>query len=330
MKKSKIKNSSQNASFENLANRFPQLNFLSGFMGDKDVVYTRTTAVSGLAKHTLKALAAALFFVLLIIAITAFTSYFNLEHVNDFFLEVIGVLFGLPLVFIILLSLSKGFDLFYLLLTGNNFDVAGGELKPVKILLLVIGFLVTLTAAFAGFFYIRDTFSDINKKKKLNKEQKKIISILDEGRASWNKYITQKPMMRIDFTGADLSKRQFNGYFFKSVNFSEANLNSTTFNDCYLAYAKFNKASCDRTIFKNSYLKGADFIETDLTKIQLIQSYGEKGDFTRAEIPDEKLKKLLPTEASHWNKVSWYDYHEADWLREKGYYFDNPPKGLKY
>jgi hypothetical protein len=330
VKKNQIKNSNQNASFENLAGRFPQLNILSGFMGDQEVVYTRSTAVHGLVKNSLKALAAALFFVLLIIGITAFTNYFNFEHANDFFLEVIGVVFGLPLIFIILLSLSKGFDLFYLLLTGNNFDVAGGELKPVKILLLVLGFLATLTAAFAGFFYISDTFSNINKKKELNKEQKKIISILNGGRASWNKYITQKPMMRIDFTGADLSKRQFNGYFFEFVDFSEANLNNTTFNDCYLAYAKFNKASCDRTIFKNSYLKGSDFIETDLTKIQLIQSYGKKGDFSRAEIPDEKLKKLLPPEESHWDEVSWYDYHEADWLREKGYYFDRPPKGLKF
>ncbi len=229
-----------------------------------------------------------------------------------------------------LVSLNRSFDLFYLWITGKEFDKADSGLEPVKVFLLVIGFVGSLVLAGYGWFKFEMYSLEKTKLKQLKVEQQEFFTYLDKGRAAWNEYITSGPKHNIDFSYADLSKRQFKGFFFDFVHFDGANLSDTVFDDCYLGYARFDGATCHKTSFKGSYLVGADFVDTDLTGADLSGSYGRREDFVKAKITDDELKKLQKPEDCRWYGVSWYDFRPYEWLREKGYGFSGKPKGLQF
>ncbi|NCB40810.1 MAG: pentapeptide repeat-containing protein, partial [Erysipelotrichia bacterium] len=158
-----------------------------------------------------------------------------------------------------------------------------------------------------------------------SREQKEYFACLDQGRDAWNKYITAGPQHNIDFSHADLSNRNFNGFFFEYVTFKHADLTGTVFEDCNLQSAWFDGAICHNTSFKNSYLNMADFIKTDLTGASLEGAFGEKNDFKKATIDPRELEKLRPPVDSRWHNTSWQDFHSPEWLRAKGYYVEAKP-----
>lgn len=308
---------------------FPQLAPLAGFFGKGS--YTRASAPLGILLQFIQALAAAVIFmacVILMNKIGKIIPFLNTDR-NGLLTELAGLFIGLPTIIIILVSLNRSFDLFYLFVTGNDFDKCGDGLKPVKSIMLVLGFIGSMAAALVGYFYFQTYAGKLEDKRKLKIEQQEYFSWLNKGRAEWNRYITQGPMHRIDFSDADLSKRNFKGFFFYSVEFRDTDLTDTVFEDCYLGYSDFSRAKLKNTVFKDSYLYGADFIDTDLSEADFTGAFGDKKDFRKALNAEKETAKLLDPEKCRWDGVQWYDFREAKWLKEKGVYA-REPRGLAF
>jgi hypothetical protein len=230
----------------------------------------------------------------------------------------------------ILLSMNRAFDSFYLLITGTSFDIAGESIKSVKIVMLVTGFVFSFFLA--GFAYYRFSLYQMDKAREtsLKETQKELIQHIDQGREAWNRFVTAGPNQENDFSGMDLSKRKFVGFFFSGADFNNCNLSDTEFIDCHLGYTDFVNAVCERTTFRDSYLKSANFKNADLKDTDFSGAYADIADFYNASIATETLNGLKKPKTSRWNDVSWYDYHDPQWLQEKNYYSGSrPPKGLK-
>ncbi len=316
-----------------LSQIFPQLRPLAKFFGTGKEKTGRSGALFAIVMQFLQALAAATGFMAAIILISKLEPYLPFLNSNrgNLLTRLAGAFIGLPAMMIILLSLSNSFDLFYLLITGNNFDKCGDELKPVKSLMLVLGFVGSMAAALIGYFYFETYVSKLQKKRQMRIEQQEYFSHLNQGRAAWNRYITEGSMHRIEFSEADLSKRHFKGFYFYSVDFIGTDLTDTIFEDCYLGYSKFSGAILKNTVFKDSYLKGADFIGTDLSGADLTGAFGEKIDFKKALNAEKEIAKLRPCKESRWNGVSWFDFRDEKWLKEKGYWTEGrKPLGLEF
>ncbi len=316
-----------------LSQLFPQLRPLAQFFGTGKTKIDRSGAPLGILMQFLLALAAAACFMAAIVLVSKLEPYlpFLDSSKGNLLTRLAGVFIGLPAITIILLALNRSFDLFYLLITGNDFDKSGDELKPVKTLMLVLGFVGSLFAAGVGYYYFDVYASKLQQNQEMRAEQQEYFSYLNQGRAAWNRYITEGPMHRIEFSDADLSKRHFKGFYFYSVDFIGTNLTDTVFEDCHLGYSNFSGAILKNTVFKDSYLKGADFVGTDLSGADLTGAFGDKGDFKKALNAEKETAKLQPCEKSRWNDVSWFDFRDEKWLDEKGYSTNGrKPHGLEF
>ena len=291
-------------------------------MGVGNVTYTRSTAFIGILKQLFLVAVASIIFSLAITAIDYLNKLIGIPELEKSISKLSGTLFALPLMLFTLVALNNAFDLFYLILTGHQFNAAGEELRSVKILVLAASFVGSMAL---GVVLWVNGGSYLEKRMGLHKEQKEYFSYLDQGCDAWNSYITAGPQHNIDFSYTDLSNRNFNGFFFKYVTFKYANLTGTVFEDCNLQSAWFEGAICQKTSFKESYLRMADFTEADLTDASLEGAYGEKEDFKRANIDLRELEKLRSPVDSRWHNSSWQDYHSPEWLREKGYYIESKP-----
>ncbi len=313
-----------------LSRLFPQISpFVRLIGGNKK--YDRSNAIFGIIFQVVILFAAAAILTTASVLLVKLQRIIPSPEVNKILIALIALPIGLPSILIAINGMNQIFDLFYLIVTGNNFNTHGNSLKPVKTVMLCFGFV-------AGFFLsgllLFQTMTYVNARQKLNllrEEQKEFFLHLDKGREAWNKYITAGPMHHISFSGSDLSKRSFNGFFFHSVNFNNCDLTDTTFDDCNLGYADFNEANCLRTSFKNSYLKGIEFKNTDLEKADFTGAFGKKADFFKAKISKETLANLKKPENSRWSEVNWSDYHTDEWLKSKGFYVGRKKsKKLKY
>ena len=316
-----------------LSQLFPQLRPLTKLFGTGKRKIDRSGAPLGILMQFLLALAAAACFMAAIVIVTKLEPYLPLLNSSrgNLLTRLTGAFIGLPAIMIILLALNRSFDLFYLLITGNDFDKCGDELKPVKSLMLVLGFVGSLFAAGVGYFYFEMYALKLQQKREMRAEQQEYLSYLNQGRAVWNRYITEGPMHNITFSDADLSKRHFKGFYFYSVDFIGTDLTDTVFEDCYLGYSNFSGAILKNTVFKESYLKGADFIGTDLSGAYLTGAFGEKGNFKKALNAEKETAKLQPCEKSRWNGVSWFDFRDEKWLKDKGYWTEGrKPRGLEF
>lgn len=316
-----------------LSQIFPQLRPLAQLFGTGKRKIDRSGAPLGILMQFLLALAAAACFMAAIVLVSKLEPYLPLLNSNrgNLLTRLTGAFIGLPAIMIILLALNRSFDLFYLLITGNDFDKCGDELKPVKSLMLVLGFVGSLFAAGVGYFYFEMYALKLQKKRQMRVEQQKYFSYLNQGRAAWNRYITQGPQHYIEFSDTDLSKRHFKGFYFYSVDFIGTDLTDTVFEDCYLGYSNFSGAILKNTVFKDSYLKGAHFIGTDLSGADLTGAFGEKADFKKSVNSEKEIAKLQPCEKSRWDGVSWLDFRDEKWLKEKGYLgYGGKSRGLEY
>lgn len=269
-------------------------------------------------------------FGLMSIFLVNYSHYFPGDGEDNLLTGLASTFIGLPLMIVILFSSNNVFDLFYLLVTGVRFDVGGKGLQPVKVIMLVLGFVASF--AFAGFFYyhILTLQNKSRDMRQLAKEQAEYFAYLDKGRAAWNEYITSTSYHRVDFSHTDLSKRRFEGFFLYKVKFDKCNLTDTVFENCNLSYADFNDAICHRTSFKDSYLKSAEFNNADMTDVDLTGVFATEEVFNKAKIAPEKLVKLQNPKKSTWHDVSYYDYRTVEWLKERKYYVERKPKGLKF
>lgn len=314
-----------------LSGLFPQIGIFAFFFNDDKAAYTRGSAPLGILKSFLKMTLAAIFFMSMIVVVAKLEEYLHLNSDNSPLTELTGIFVALPSMMVILVSMNQIFDLGYLMLTGKAFDVAGEELKPVKTVMLVLGFLLVFVASGYAYFYLSMAMSGLKKQQQLSQEQVEEMAYLDKGRAVWNEYITRRPMVRTSFQGLDFSKRKFEGFFFMWVDFSETNLSETVFKDCHLGYAKFKRSNCEKTVFENCYLVGTNFEGTDLTKAAFLSSAGEKKDLARAKLTAEQLETILPPQKSRWHQVDWFDFRDPAWLKEKNFYTGGrDPKGLQY
>lgn len=232
-------------------------------------------------------------------------------------------------------SLNRSFDLFYLFVTGNNFNMHNTWLWPIKILVIVAGFVASVGVVGAGCFRIQQHFSDQQREQQLRQQlqtsQQEYLSYLDQGRAAWNRYITQKPQNLITFRDADLSRRHFKGFYFHCLDFSGANLTATTFEDCYLGGANFSHARMKNTVFRHSYLRMATFVGTDLAGADLTGAFCSASELQWAVNAEPAIEKLVPCDQSRWHGVSWRDFHDVKWLQENGYTIgDRKPLGLEF
>lgn len=315
--------SNHEASIGLLSNLFPQLGPVGRLIDDSNTVYTRQNAPLGILIQIVRTFAAGCFFMVavwLIMKIEKLIPGFG-KGKDSPILRLISILFGLPAMLIILVSLNRAFDLFYLFVTGTSFDVAGQSLKSVKIFLLVIGFIASLVGSAFAWFAFEGYLNEQNKRHELAAEQVEYFKYLDQGPDAWNKYITAGPKHNIDFSHADLSNRTFRGFFFEFVRFNDANLSGAVFEDCNLQSAYLDGATCHKTSFKNSYLRMADFVGTDLTSASFEGACADRDDFRKAIITPQELARIRPPAESRWHNTSWQNFHTPEWLREKGYSF---------
>lgn len=322
MKKNQPDLSRHEANLGLLAGIFPQLAPLARLLGNNNIVKTRSAALVSILKQFFLVAAAVGIFVIAITTVDYLGNLTGIEAIKGLLLNLGAIILWLPLMLIILVALNNAFDMFYLVITNQQFDLAGNELRPAKIVMIVFGFVGSLALGIilwvSGGAYLEIRVAQ-------SREQKEYFACLDQGRDAWNKYITAGPQHNIDFSHADLSNRNFNGFFFEYVTFKHADLTGTVFEDCNLQSAWFDGAICHNTSFKNSYLNMADFIKTDLTGASLEGAFGEKNDFRKATIDPRELEKLRPPVDSRWHNTSWQDFHSPEWLRAKGYYVEAKP-----
>lgn len=300
-----------------LSGIFPQLKPLTRFMGNSKVAKTRTAAFVDILKQLFLAAIVCTIIILCFSATRYLIKLIGISQISEFCIELSTPLFGLPLMLYTLLVMNNLFDLFYLLVTGQQFHIAGKDLQLVKVLILVVGFcggmLVGITLWVHGGAYLNERLT-------LYEQQKEYFNYLDQGRDAWNTYITAGPQHRVDFSYTDLSNRNFNGFFFRRVHFNHANLTGTVFEDCDLSGAYFNNATCRKTNFKNSYLRSAEFAKADVKGVNFEGAYGEKENFKKVKIDQRELDKLRPPADSRWHDSTWMDYHSKEWLRKNNYY----------
>ncbi len=314
-----------------LAGIFPQLGPISWLFENDRTVYNRSNAPVGLLKNFIRAFAAAALFMAASILASKFAPYLPGSGKNNILINLTATFFGLPMMLIILLSLNQSFDLFYLMITGSEFARTGSGMESVKIFILVLGFVASLTAAVFAWFGIEGYFNNFRKSQEMREEQKEYFAFLDKGRAAWNEYITSSPKHNISFSGADLSKRTFKGFFFEFVDFKGANLSETVFEDCSLSYACLDETTCHHTSFRGSYLVGADFKKADFVDTSLNDAFGNPEDFAGAKIDAGELKIIQKPEKCRWHGVSWYDFRSAEWLKQRGWWGGGKePLGLPF
>ena len=314
-----------------LSGIFPQLGPISWLFDDGRTIYDRSSASLGILKNFLRAFIAAAVFMAFSMLASKLEPYFPGSGRRNIATNLVATIFGLPMMMVILLSLNRSFDLFYLMITGNQFDKAGSGLESVKIFILVIGFIGSLAAAIFAWFGIEMYYRDVNRANEMREEQKEYFAYLDKGRAAWNEYITSGPKHNISFSDTDLSKRTFKGFFFEFVDFKGANLTETVFEDCSLSYARLDETICHHTSFRGSYLVGADFKKADFVGTTLSDAFGKSEDFAGAKIDASELKKIQNPEKCRWHGVSWYDFRSAEWLKQRGWWGgDKEPRGLQF
>ncbi len=309
------------ASFSLLAQIFPHIRPFALLFGS-DKKFDRSNAVTGIIMLIARTVLALVIFFLLSAAFVWLDSYLPGYGIKDGLHKIAAIIVGLPVMLIVILSLNQAFDLFYLLVTGDEFDKAGNSLKSVKIFMLVFGFVGGLFLA--GYGYYKYLMYDLERGWANEKiaEQNELLALMKKGRAIWNRQITSGPNEQIDLTGVDLSQKEFKGFFFGYADFTGCNLTDTVFDDCNLGYATFDEAVCHGTVFKNSYLYGAEFNKTDCKNIDLSNAAAVPQNFKGADIAEEELAKLVEPGRSRWHGVKWFDFHSDEWLREKGFYTD--------
>lgn len=269
-------------------------------------------------------------FGLMSIFLVHYSHYFPGDGKNNLLTGLASTFLGLPLMMVIIASSNNVFDLFYLLVTGVSFDVGGKGLQSVKVIMLVLAFVGSFALAGLFYYHILTLQNKSRDMRQLVKEQLEYFAYLDKGRAAWNEYITSTANHHVDFSHTDLSNRRFEGFFLYRVKFDKCNLTDTVFANCELSYADFNDAICHRTSFKDSYLKSAEFNNADMTDVDLTGVFATEEVFNKAKIAPKKLAKLQNPKNSIWHDVSWYDYRTAEWLKERNYYAERKPKGLKF
>ncbi len=329
MKKSRPDLSDHEVDSNILTSLFPQLEPFKRLMGGTGKL-TRANACWRMLQQIFIIALAVGAFGLMSIFLVNYSHYFPGEGEENLLTGLASFLIGLPLMMIILVSSNNVFDLFYLLVTGVRFDIGGQGLQSVKIIMLVLGFVGSFSLAGLFYYHILTLQNESRNLKQLINEQVEYFAYLDKGRAAWNEYITSTANHRIDFSHTDLSKRRLEGFFLHRVKFDKCNLTDTVFENCDLSYADFNDAICHRTSFKDSYLVSAEFNNADMTDVDLTGVFATEEVFNKAKIAQEKLTSLQNPKKSSWHDVSWYDYHTEKWLKERNFYAERKPKGLKF
>jgi uncharacterized protein YjbI with pentapeptide repeats len=314
-------NSNQKVDLQFVKENFSHTDEVISLIDDEKTVYSRRNALKGIFKNCSFAFLAFSFFIIFGFLTFWLENHLNWEVGDSILTDLVMVFLGLPALLVVFVSLSKSFDLSYLLISGKRLEKDDKEIQMAKTLMLVALFFMFVFGTIFGYTRLSQTLENFKEEEKSGQQQAEFLSYLDKGRAAWNEYISRTPQNGISFRGLDLSQREFNGFFFTSVDFSEADLKKTVFQDCHLGYARFRQANCEKTVFKSCYLANAKFYETDLTKAIFTDSFADKNDFFKAQISQEQLKTILPPKESRWHGVYWYHFRDPAWLKEKGYSF---------
>lgn len=331
MKRKKHAHPGQKATFDGLSKIFPALGPVVKIFEEDTDSYSRVGAIGGIIKQALKLLVTIFLFGLLIFIGMKFESHIPESAISVLIQPLLALIFGAPLLITVIVTTSNAFDLLYLFLTGNNFEKGGGELKPLKTLMLVLISVGCLTSAVLGLSYHSQFKRDKRDQVELKQNESELIRCLNKSSSAWNEFYTENANVNASFCGTDLSNRTFKRYFLRGIDFSQANLDGTVFENCNLSHANFVGASCKKTSFNKSFFFKTDFKGTDLTKAQFSNCFADAKSFDKAKISPSKLKGLIDYKKSPWYGVKWFDFHDDKWLNEKGYYTDGrSSRGLRY
>ncbi len=247
-------------------------------------------------------------------------------------------LLGTPLFITMLGSIANCFDLLYFCLTEKRINDSSTFLKAVRIIFIIIFFIAFSLSGVMILFYLTEGFSDREKSAVFKQEQVQHLEYLNKGRHVWNRYITQKPRHAIDLSYADLSGRDFTGYYFSTVKFEYAILKNTVFDDCCLRGAYFRKTDCRNASFKKAYfgdyayfddadLRGADFTGA-YAKLSITDPARKNLNFLEyTKKKPTKLDNIEPPQNSRWHNVFWESFNTLEYLEQSGYIFDRKRAG---
>ena len=299
-----------------------RLQWLADLYKDDNEVENSRQAFIAAAGQLLVIAILGLAYAALIFGLKAAGDYIGNRAVSDAILRLGAVVAGLPLFISLLANLAGFFDLVYFGLFHERANTArAGGVKYLKIMFLVLGFVFMLVASTGFIFYIEDIVEHQKKLAALKSEQAEYFAHLDKGRHVWNLYITRTPQHGIDFSYADLSGRDFTGYYFSSVMFDHAILKNTIFDDCYLSGAWFRETDCQGASFKRAYLSEfTDFAGADLSTADFTGAFAEVTVFKAAKKKPTKLDNLEPPKKSRWKGISWKSFHTLEWLNNSPYY----------
>lgn len=306
-----------------------RVQWLADFYKDDNEVETSGQAFMAAATQLLVIVVMSLAYAALIFGLKAAGDYIGNPAISDIILRIGAIAAGLPLFLGLLTTLAGFFDLVYFGLFHERANTASaGGVKYLKIMFLVLAFIFMLVASTGFIFYMEDLVEHQKKLAALKIEQAEYFEHLDKGRHVWNLYITRTPQHRIDFSYADLSGRDFTGYYFSSVMFDHAILKNTIFDDCYLSGAWFRETDCRGTSFKKAYMSeythfdGADLSDADFTG-----AFAEIIAFDVAKKKPTKLDNIASPKDSRWSGVSWKSYHTLEWLKNSSYYSFSDEEG---
>ncbi|HAE37041.1 MAG TPA: hypothetical protein DCG57_00190 [Candidatus Riflebacteria bacterium] len=296
--------------------------WLADLYKDDNEVETSGQAFIAAAGQLLVIVVLSLAYAALIFGLKAAGDYFGNPAISNVILRIGAIAAGVPLFMGLLATLAGFFDLVYFGLFHEKTNTASaGGVKYLKIMFLVLGFVFMLVASTGFIFYIEYIVEHQKKLAALKIEQAEYFEHLDKGRHVWNLYITRTPQHRIDFSYADLSGRDFTGYYFRSVMFDHAILKKAIFDDCYLSGAWFRETDCQGASFKRAYMSEyTHFDGADLSTADFTGAFAEIIAFKVAKKQPTLLDNIESPKKSRWAGISWQSFHTHEWLKKSSYY----------
>jgi uncharacterized protein YjbI with pentapeptide repeats len=110
------------------------------------------------------------------------------------------------------------------------------------------------------------------------------ITILKKGVNVWNKWRQEKPFIRPNLRGVDLTKADLRGANLRSTDLSESRLVRADFSLADLSYAKLEEARAGSSIFIKANLTRAYLVKADLRRAKLNFADFENANLERADL----------------------------------------------
>ena len=143
--------------------------------------------------------------------------------------------------------------------------------------------------------------ADIHRRNDMANQQHLVI--LNQGKATWNKWRKQHPEIRPDLSGANLSEADLSGADLGGANLNNAHLtgadlSGADLSNAHLSSAELSEANLSRANLRGAHLINAGLSEANLSRANLSRAYLISADLSEADLSEADLSEADLSEAN--------------------------------